>query len=153
MPAEQGTVQEVSGGKALVRIRKSSACAHCGSRGACQVFSDREMCVEAANDPQAKVGDFVEIRVPERALLKLSFLVYFLPVLALVIGAMAGGSWAGYLYMEPTLASIIAGCFAMGITFCLIKWINRGARTGNKYLPRITRVLTNAASPQPDDNI
>ena len=87
MSNEEGIVEKTYRDKATVRIQRSSACAHCQSRGACQTLSDKEMLIDVTNDLDAKDGDRVEISIPTRSLLKLSLLVYFLPIVALVIGA------------------------------------------------------------------
>jgi positive regulator of sigma E activity len=37
MVREEGIIEKISQGKAVIRIQRNSACAHCESRGACQV--------------------------------------------------------------------------------------------------------------------
>jgi len=153
MPREEGIVKEATSKKAVIRIMKTSACDHCGSRSSCHVLSDREMVVEVSNDLQAKVGDHVELRVPPGSLLKLSLLVYFLPVALLVIGAYVGGAWAKSLGIQPTVASIVGAGLAMGIAFYVLRWFDREERARGDYRPRMTRILFNeASSPQPDDS-
>jgi len=153
MPREEGIVKEATSKKAVIRIMKTSACDHCGSRSSCHVLSDREMVVEVSNDLQAKVGDHVELRVPPGSLLKLSLLVYFLPVALLVIGAYVGGAWAKSLGIQPTVASIVGAGLAMGIAFYVLRWFDREERARGDYRPRMTRILfSEASSPQPDDS-
>ena len=89
MISERGIVERIDNQKAIVRVTKSSACAHCGSRDSCNI-SDRDMLVEVANDLKAAVGDSVEISVAEGTLLKLSVLIYFFPIIALMVGAFLG---------------------------------------------------------------
>ena len=79
MVTEQGIIEEVSGQKALVRIKKSSACATCESRGNCEVVSGKSMVVEVANDLGGGKGDRVELSVPSGAFLKLSYLFTYSP--------------------------------------------------------------------------
>ena len=154
MPTEEGVIKKTSAQKALVRIEKSSCCATCDSRGACKVLSDKEVLIEVANDLQAKVGDRVVLSVPARSLFKLSLLVYFMPIVGLIIGAYAGGVLAQSLEMETALPSILGGILAMGITFYILKKINRAAEQRRPhYLPRMTRVLFSESVPPSDDNI
>jgi sigma-E factor negative regulatory protein RseC len=152
LTTEEGMIQRVSFNKAFVRIQRSSCCAGCSSRGACQVLSDKEMIVEVQNDLEASVGDTVELSVPTRSLLKLSLLVYFVPIVALLIGAYAGGRWAEALGMQSPLAAILGGALAMAVSFYLLKSLDRAAHAGGKYLPRMTRVLVSADSPPSDGN-
>jgi sigma-E factor negative regulatory protein RseC len=146
MVTEEGVIEKIFRHKALIRIQKSSACAHCDSRGACQVISDREMLIEIANDLQAKVGDHVEISVQEGSLVKLSLLVFFLPIVALVVGAYAGGSLADSLEIDSTLSSVLGGALAMGITFFALKRFERAFKDKAEYHPRMTRILIRAES-------
>jgi len=152
MVTEKGIIEKILNQKAVVRIRKGSQCASCNSKGACQALNDRDMLIEVANDLQAKKGDHVEISVPTRSLLKLSLVVYLLPIAALIIGAYAGGSLAHSFHVQANLASIMTGGFALGIVFCVLKWLDRNARASGKYRPRMRRILLNADPPQPGDS-
>jgi sigma-E factor negative regulatory protein RseC len=152
MVKEEGLVQTVLHGRAKVQIQKSSSCQTCESKGACGVFSDKGMVIEMINELDAKEGDMVEISVPEGSLLKLSLLVYLIPVLALIAGAYAGGLWAQSSHTQSPLASILGGAFAMALAFYLLKRLDRVAQVKRKYQPRMTRILVNANSLQPDDN-
>ena len=141
MNTEKGVIQEIVHQNARVRIEKNSACSSCESRGACQAFSDKEMLIEVPNDLQAQVGDRVEISVPEGSLLKLSLLVYLLPVGALILGASIGGVWAQSLHAGATLIPILCGFFAMGATFYALRRLDRAAQAKGKYQPRMKRIL------------
>ncbi|MBW2615370.1 MAG: SoxR reducing system RseC family protein [Deltaproteobacteria bacterium] len=150
MVNEQGIIEEVSGQKALVRIKKSSACGTCESRGDCEVASGKSMVVEVVNDLGGGEGDHVELSVPSGAFLKLSLLVYILPVVALIAGAFAGGVCAPFLHITPTLASVIGGFLVMGITFYALKRFDRSLRARSEFRPRMTRVLLRSDPHQSD---
>jgi sigma-E factor negative regulatory protein RseC len=141
MVTEEGIVQQISATKALILINRSSACAGCHSRSACMPSENKEMTVEAINDINAQVGDRVQVSVPTSSLLKATFLVYFVPVLALITGAITGNNIAPSLQIDPTLASMLCGFFAMGAVFGAVKWFDRGANSKTKYWPRVTRIL------------
>jgi sigma-E factor negative regulatory protein RseC len=150
MVTEEGIIEKASQDKAVIRIQRSSACTHCKSRGACQFSEGKAMLIEVPNDLQAKINDHVEISVPEGALLKLSLLVYFVPILALIAGALGGSVLAQSFNLKPTLTPILCGGFFMGIAFCVLKWVDRGAQVRRNYQPRMTKILFSATSPQPD---
>ena len=118
----------------MVRIQKSSACAHCGSRGACSI-SKRDMLIEVPNDLKAGVGDEVE--------------VYMLPIMALLAGAFLGTSIGKTLHMNTSLAAIVGGVIFLGIAFYGLMVFDRTRKADNRYSPRMTRVLISAASLQP----
>ncbi len=144
MAIEEGLVLEASNRKALVRIQQSSACASCGSRDSCDISSGNNMTIEVSNDLKAKIGDRVRISLPESSLLKLCLLVYLLPVIALVAGACVGAELAKWLNMDSTLTSVIAGCSAMAIVFCVLRWLDGISDFRKKHYPRMTRILVSA---------
>ena len=152
MVTEKGIVAALSKHKAQVRVQKSSACASCEARHACHIHGNKEMIVEVANDLQAKAGDLVEISVPTRSFLRISLLVYLLPVLALIFGAYAGGVCAPSLGLQSTLASVLGGALAMGISFNVLRRIDRAAQNRADFGPRMTRVLINVKARQPGDS-
>ena len=149
MLTEKGVIEKILDQNALVRIQRSSACAHCESRGKCEVTSDNAVLIEVANDHRAKVGDHVELNMPANNLMKLSLLVYLLPIIALIIGAYVGGILAESLQIKHSIASILGGGFAMGIAFCLLKYINRAAKARSNYHPRMTRTLFRVSAEPP----
>jgi len=144
MVTEEGVIERVFKQKAEVRIQKSSSCANCESRDGCEILSGKEIMIEVANDLQAKAGDHVEISVPAGSLLKLSLLVYLVPIVALVIGASAGSLWAQSFGVGSTLASIVGGGFLMGITFLILRKIDRAARDKGRYYPVMKRIISKA---------
>ena len=147
MVKEVGVIEKVREHTAFVRVRRSSGCAHCEHRAMCDAESTNEVLLEMTNDLQAHVDDRVEISVPTRSLVKLSLLVYMLPVFALILGAYAGGEWANLEGMHPTLASILGGGMAFVISLFFLKRLDRTEKTKREYQPRMTRVLFSATSP------
>ena len=152
MVTEEGVVEKILDHKAVVRVEKSSACAHCESRGACHVTAGQAMLIEVPNDLQAKVDDRVQISVPTSSFFKLSLLVYFLPILGLIMGAYAGGIGAESIHVQPTLGSIACGGLAMGLTFFVLRRLDRSARAHGTYQPRMTRILFREGFRGPDDS-
>lgn len=147
MLRERGVVEKSSPEKAVVRIEQSSACATCESRGACQVQNDKIFLVEVVNDLGAKVGDVVEISMPSGAVLKASLAVYALPVLGLIIGALAGGALAGFLLVQPKTASLLGGGAGLALSIAVLRRLDRSVRSRPDYSPRMTRVFTTPQLP------
>ena len=140
MIKETGIVETVAGDKAVVRIPRGSSCATCESRAACSIDNDKEILVEVKNELHAKAGDSVEISMPAPSLFKTGMLVYLFPVLALIFGAGAGDLSAGYLEIDSNLASIIGGIVALGISFGVLRRVERSVRNKPDYHPRMTRL-------------
>ena len=115
--------------------------------------SQDESRLELPNDLQARLNDRVEIHVPTRSLVKLSLLVYVLPVLAMILGAYAGSEWAGVHRMNPTGPSMMAGGAAFVLAFVFLRRLDRAERRQGRYQPRMRRILSSAETPfSLDDN-
>ncbi len=154
MLLEKGVVEKASPQTAVVLVERSSACDHCKSQGACEVLSGRTMRIEVANELGAKEGDRVEISIPAASVLKLSFLVYLVPIVALVAGAYAGNLWAEGKEADPTLYAVTIGVLAMFGSFLLIKNFDQAAsQQSSEYRPRMSRVYpASEESPPPCDS-
>ena len=148
MPTEEGVIEDIRGRKAMIRIQKSSHCASCGSRDSCGVHGNQERIIELTNSLQALTGDRVEISIPEGSLLKLSFLVYFMPILALVIGALLGDSLARFAGSPSSLPPVLGGAVALFISFYGLKKVDQKRGVKRRLEPRMTRILSSGAPPQ-----
>jgi sigma-E factor negative regulatory protein RseC len=141
MPTEEGVVEKIQNEKAFVRVQKSSACKNCSSRESCEINSSRDMLVEVINEAGAKQGDWVELSVPAGSFIRLSLLVYVVPVIALVAGALLGHE-AGLAFDIPVApASVIGGGLFVVLAYYLLRWLNNLSAGSLKYSPRMTRVI------------
>jgi len=125
---ERGIVVEVKPGRALVETTRSAACDSCGARHACGCMSGgREARVWVEDPLQVSPGDQVVIAVPEGTVLRASVLVYLVPVMALVLGALLGNGLAPSLGFSPDLGAAGLGLLAMVLAFLASRFL--GGRT------------------------
>lgn len=76
--------------QALVEIKCADLCATCGLCMKLSSFSKENKMVSAINNVGAKVGDEVEINIPDSQILKSSFILFLFPVGALFAGYFLG---------------------------------------------------------------
>jgi sigma-E factor negative regulatory protein RseC len=138
MQEEMATVIETRGNTAKVRVQSSSSCDHCPSRSSCHTIGEGLREVDVSNRIGARVGQRVKIGVSPRALLKASFILYIIPIVALVIGAMLGNSFSSG--NKEVWAVLLGGGFLVG-SFLLIKAFGKYLNLKNEYLPTATEVL------------
>jgi sigma-E factor negative regulatory protein RseC len=138
MATEEGIVTKVDGALAEVRTMKSAACEACSAKGFCH-DGGREMTVSVLNTVQARPGDRVRLEIATGAFVKVMFLLYIVPVLALLVGALAGLALSGDGAAAP---GALAG-FVLAVSFIRA----RGRRMGGMaaYQPRIARILERGA--------
>lgn len=79
-----------------VEASSQSSCSHCSAQQGCGTaslqkwFKRKPNRLKIPNTQPLRMGDQVVIGIPENALVMGSFLVYVLPLLALIAGALAG---------------------------------------------------------------
>lgn len=144
MIEEVGTIVELRGKHvALVLCEKNSMCEHCATAGACHIGDDgRARTVEAVNAIGAQVGDKVRVAVSTRTFLQSGFILYILPLIALVVGAVIGKAVGEHLKvgLNPDLLSALFGAFFLVGSFLLIRF---GSQSLSKeaFRPRIVAIL------------
>ena len=143
MIEESGTVVEIKGKQvAVVMCKRNSACDHCPSSGACQMGDDSEtMLVDAFNAIGAKIGDRVKVVTSTKHFLQSSFMLYIVPIIGLLIGALIGQELAERmgLGIDPSLLSAIFGVTFLAATFIGIK-IGTRALKREVFMPRIVEI-------------
>jgi sigma-E factor negative regulatory protein RseC len=87
-----GVVKAVQGDMALVMTRHEPECESCQAKDACSFLGGAGTNVEvrARNTVQAVVGDVVKISISGSSFLKATFLIYMVPILAVIVGILCG---------------------------------------------------------------
>ncbi len=141
MMEEIGVVKSVEGALARVSVPKKSVCEGC-TAGTCKP-DDQSMEIEAVNKANATPGQKVRVVVKTYSYIRGSIIVYGIPAIALVAGAVLGKEvFSSYLKkMDPDIASAVFGFGALVISFLGIKlWsIRAGRQTDSK--PVIEEIL------------
>lgn len=145
MIEEYGVVVSLKSEKvAVVTCIKTSACKGCASEKLCSLGrDDGKRLVEVHNSLFAKAGDRVKIATTNNAFYKSSFLVYILPLIFLILGALLGQWVAGHYItgIDPNLVSFTLGVLFMVGTFLGIYRLNRHLPK-EEYMPMIVEILT-----------
>ncbi len=138
---EVGQVTELSGPMAKIVVRRRSSCENCG---ACGMGARPEMSFLLNNDIGAKVGDRVVIEMRSKALFKAAFLVYTIPLAALIIGFLLGQSIGISWGIKPNqveLTGIGTGFLFLGFAFFTLRWLDRLPGLGSKLQPQLVAVV------------
>ena len=142
MTEETGTVKKVENNTAWVRKERSSACESCSARHHCVALEGgRIIEIEAINDIGARVGDLVELNLEPSSVFTLSFLLYLVPALSLVIGAIIGQQAAVAFELNENLMSALTGFIFLIISFIVMKLIGKRLVKNIVYHPKIIKIL------------
>lgn len=131
-------------GFAFVRTTGGEGCGSCGCRGACQALGGgTERKITALNRAGATVGDQVLITTGSGSFLKASFVVYLLPILALILGSVIGEKYGAQIWAaaDPETVSVLVGLLCLGVSFMVIRLFNRRLSQNQEYYPVIEKVI------------
>jgi sigma-E factor negative regulatory protein RseC len=144
MMEETGTIMSLQeDGSALVLCQRSGACAHCSAATACGGVEDGSSRLVAADNPlAAPVGSRVVIAVSTRTFLRASLLLYIVPLLALVAGALFGQfiGASGKFGLDANRMSAIMGTLGLIAAFVVIRLYSR-RQAAQDHRPCIIAVL------------
>ena len=153
MIEEPARVLSCDRGEALVQTEQRTACGGCNARAGCgtsllaQVFGHKPARLRVANPIAAEPGDRVIVGLSERGLLRASMLLYVLPLMGLLLGALGGELLVQRLGLGGGEAlSILAGLLGLAAGLGLARNFSRSGRTNE-----LTRavILRRASEPGP----
>ncbi len=132
---QTGIVQKLYHNTAQIKITRSSACGEsCASCGLCP---GKEMLAEADNAVGAAVGDTVLIDMSDKKVLSAAFLVYIVPLIALVSGYFTGAA----IFKAETPA-VLSALILMAASFLAVMLIDKKVK--RRFTPRIVRVISHS---------
>ena len=77
-----------------------------------------------------RIGETVEIGLPEQSLLKLAFIAYTIPLFVLIFSVLLGN----YLFVEEW-QNIVFTSVMTALAFVIVKLLNRHLQRQKKYQP------------------
>ena len=139
MKKEQiGIVIEIDGNMAKVRATRHGDCKNCG---ACP--GENAMVVDARNPISAKVGQNVAFEIQEVNMLQAAFVVYIMTLVAIFLGALAGGYVADSIGSQSVvLFQVGGGILAFILSVLYIKFFDKSSSKNINMQPVITKILS-----------
>jgi sigma-E factor negative regulatory protein RseC len=137
---EIGIVKSVNGVLAVVNVPRKSACDGCTA--GCKM-DEQFMEIEAFNQAGAKVGQTVRVTMKSFTYTKGTLVVYGLPAIALVLGAVFGKEAMGrfFPHADPDILSAVFGFGAFIVSFFVVKIWSGKANKKVKSKPIVEEVL------------
>lgn len=133
--------------KVLVKARKHTACKNCGGcGGANKRNASNQAVVEARDNLGVSPGASVIMEADSKTVLLGAFLVYLLPVLALIIGLVVGIELAVAVGVpgNPDLWGLASGLVLMTAYFLLLHWRDNKIKKSGKVEIIITGIMDNS---------
>jgi sigma-E factor negative regulatory protein RseC len=143
MAQKKGRVSSIEkDGWAMVVTEKGDACNNCESAQFCHSLADcSRMETRVLNWANARVGDRVTISLSSSSVFKSAMILYILPTLSLILGAIIGSGLHNYLGIDETGAAILFGFAGLILGFTIAGLISKRQTAGTKLTPVITRII------------
>jgi sigma-E factor negative regulatory protein RseC len=130
-----GRVVAVEGHLAKISVEAvSSECRSCATRSFCHGPDGSRKTLTAVNQASACVGETVTFDVNAGRVVLAAFLIWIVPVLAMILGYALG------TYLGKTAAMIMAFGF-LAASYLVLKFVNKAASGGTSFYPVITGVV------------
>lgn len=110
---EVGQVIEKNKNIVKIKLIPSKTCHSCGL---CK--TKNEFILEALDDCNANIGDFVIIEIKKKNYYKVMFLIYLFPLISFILGVLIGYFIGEKFKFDPQLAG-----FLLGLTFTITSYI------------------------------
>lgn len=136
MKTEEGLVVEVIGNIAKIKAGKHNDCKNCG---ACP--GENSVIVTAKKQIDVKPGQRVVFEVKETNALKAAFVVFVLPLIAVLIGVLLGGVAANSIGGNGSVYKILGGVIAFILVAAYIKLFDNSVSKRESSMPVIISVL------------
>lgn len=120
MNSETGMVVEAQNEIVTVQMKRASACSRCG---ACKIWNEQEVLIEAVNKLGAEPGDRVRLDMEAGIFWKALAVLYGLPFTFMMVGFFSGTYLGGLLGVGEydALVGLGGGVFMAYLSYRLIK--------------------------------
>ena len=138
-----GIITEVKADQAMVTTVRRGVCDECGDCGSCALEIGMGKNVPdqvLVNNPiGARVGDYVEFDLAGHAELKLSALIWIVPVIGMVTGAVLGDRLFSTAAGSSDQAALLGAVLGLVITFIPLMIYDRLVARDQRLVPAIIR--------------
>ncbi len=153
MLEEQGLVTQLVGNSVTVITKNQLACSSCKVAETCgngiveKYLSGKMFSSLIINRLNAQVGDTVIIQIPKSSITKASLIVYFIPLLGIMLFAIIA-SWLNQSENITILSSLVGLALGMLVT----KYYNHKVIKKELYQPKMVSIV-NTKKHQSDINV
>ncbi len=139
-------IRVTADGKAAVVANKQGDCGSCSSSHSCHTSKAvKKMTTAAMNPVGAEPGDIVAIDVSTGQLLKGMAVIYLLPVMGLLVGAIFGVNIKASVALTETGSALLFGGIGLVLGFGGVITLSKLLAANDAYTPVISRIIRKGA--------
>lgn len=141
----RGRVLELNGERAWVSAERRGICDGCSDQASCSLHGDggagEPDLILVDNPLRARPGDTVEFDLPGRSELRVSLLVWTVPLAGLIAGAVAGSALHPHLPVGQDGATLLGAVAGFLASYAVLRQVDRRAARDERLVPRIVRIV------------
>jgi len=144
MPRIGVVIKEIEEDQVVISTSRRGVCENCSENSSCSLESDHENepveLVIAMNHLQAQPGDTVEFDLAGHTELKISLVVWVVPLIGLLVGAFCGAIYHGLVSISKDAGTFIGAITGFLAAFGLIILYDRRHTNSAELIPHILRI-------------
>ena len=146
MADQMGIVIEVEKeGWARVVTPRTAGCSGCQAgavaEGCSSCMTSARLESRLANPVGAHPGDLVRVHISPASLFKSATVMYLLPILAMLSGALFAGWAGGTMGINIDYSAFAGGAFGLAAGFALVRGLDRNSRLSRRWTPEIVEIV------------
>jgi len=145
---ESGRVVAIESESIWVETVQQSTCQACSQKSSCGTYTLSKWSPGKRNqvrvplgdfsDQDVQLGDYVQIKINDGVVLKSALIVYMLPLVAMMLGAVLLHQWC-----RSELAAVLGAFVGLGLGFVIVRW----HAMVNKHNPELQPLLVGVENP------
>jgi sigma-E factor negative regulatory protein RseC len=139
MALETGRVIDTGNGQAVVEVQKGADCAQCHAGCACH-FGEKTVMVRVDDPIGVDKDQIVSVAIPQGNVLLAAFVVYIIPLIALIVGILVG-DYLGKRFEIELLFEVLGAVVGIALSVPAIRYYDRIFKRHFKERPRITNII------------
>lgn len=149
MIEQNAVVISVDGQFAMVEAQRQSSCSSCNAKKGCGTgvlensLGKRAMQMKAVNKCEAQPGEEVVVAVPENGFVKTAFFTYLLPLLFMLVGAVAAQQLSisqGWNYQD--VISLLGAGLGFIVALFVLRRYSRKMEQNEQFHPIVIRKIS-----------
>jgi sigma-E factor negative regulatory protein RseC len=132
---QEGFVLKLEGDLAKIKVAPNADCDNCG---ACNIV---HMELLAYNSVNAAPGQKVKFTMIQDNMLKISFMIFILPLLSLFAGLYAGSLVSSFYNINSTGPMTAGGLLMVGLAIAIIFFYDKKYKLNKSNFPQIIEVI------------
>ena len=129
--------------RVFVTVKRSEACRSCSAHGACTALGGqtKDLVLTVENTIGAEPGDQVSISLSEASVVKASFVLYLIPAVGLIAGALTGRLFAPELGWSDDPASIAGSAAGLAGGLLITRMLGKRMSRSGRYMPKLVAII------------